>query len=159
MKTNFVAGFQHPPGCVNSCMWRRRAMFTGGKHPHWRKAPRNQRAATWLEREQVVDLISFGLELEQQVLMLGEIADQIAADTGERVERERISQFSGADAEGASRTTARETIEFFECVVVIGENLEARIIGKVLLEEAVAAIHRTIRRQYQHQVAATGELR
>ena len=65
--------------------------------------------------EQIFNFVGLGLEFERQVLARGEKLDQVAADAGERIERERVGQLAGADAEararraGASAARARRT--------------------------------------------------
>ena len=95
-----------------------------------RERPRNQRPSARIDREQIVDLVGLGLEFEQQVVARGEILDQVAADAGKRIERERIGQLPGADAEarvparGASRRSSSS-----KALGVVGINLEAGIVG------------------------------
>ena len=126
-----------------------------------RQRPRNQRRAR-------ADRSSSRFSISSVLVLSSSVRSSRAAKNSTRsrlipvmrIERERIGQLPGADAEAARRGAwRRSSLQFVEGVGVVGIDLEAGIVGEILLQEAVAAIHRAVRRERQHQVSAAGELR
>ena len=54
-----------------------------------------------IEREQTLDRVGLGLELEQRVPARGEERHELGAEAGQRIERQAVGELAGADAEVA----------------------------------------------------------
>ena len=77
--------------------------------------------------EQALDAIALGLELEQNVGLLGKIRNQLADHAGVRLQRETIGDLAGADAKKNAAMTRQRAIGFVDQSPTLLKTLSAEL--------------------------------
>src|SRR5207253_9234471 len=96
----------------------------------------------------------YRLQREERVPGRGKERDQREAQARQRVEREAVGELAGADTELPLRMTVEQRSDLDQGRFGIDVRRERGVVGEILLQKAVAAIHRAVRGEGEHQVVA-----
>ena len=107
-----------------------------------------------VEFEQTLDAVGLGFEFEHDIVALGEKRHQLGRKAEQRVEGQAVGQFSGPDAELLPGLTVNHGRQLVQQLVHIGIDGQQRVVGQIVLEKAVAAVHRAVRDQADDQIVA-----
>lgn len=107
----------------------------------------------WIDRKKIVNIISFCLELKQQVVEPGENRDDVHAETGDFIKRQRIGKLPCADADLFAGIGARHLLDFCQKIVNICVDRNVLCI-QVALQVAIGAVKMTINCEVCDKVVA-----